>query len=1072
MKAQQGGNEGHVTINLRKLIEGMLAHYSSEFFVFRELIQNADDAKASSFSLEIKCNAPSSSSVEMDFHNHVITEICTTNDGLIFSETDWKRVATIAEGNTDIASVGRFGVGFYSVFSYTEEPIIVSGKEYMIFVWKDNNSLTTLRQQLPIKQQSKTTSIILKMQEKHVLQIESTLDKNRITNKDVPIINLTQLKAYFAKVTEQIFTIVDGPSMTLGRVDVEARLNIDQQFHNHVRRILNKSLPSIVQIQLLFVPIDVIIRHQQQLKSSEVVNDLNIQIFNSILPLKFVDEEIIPAGLIFIGLETHQSAGFGMHVSSHLITTLERENLDLQDPYIEKWNKELLTSIGQIARCIYDQIIIHSSNNIARERYNAVMAPYSFQTSVPNKEIGTIILNGFFASQNKILVPVKQFPSDPHLSFMSSTAAFLADSKHIQSFLSCPLVPFELSKNRFFIILKERGLINHVDKSIIENKLASSILLFIELIELLHWICSDDINDKRCTKRILSKVRFRETVNSPILFLGQPDYYGASHISEVLPLPVNVLPTNIARHFSQAQLENKLFLLPCTFKDLIDSYLHESQHYLLHDPKTAACLLSHFSKHSNQFSEFQWTQIKTILSANRCIPTTQGMKLPNDSYIPSLMLKPGLPVITLNLLPHKTIKYQTNNSNFDDDLISVEFLKQIGCRMLHIPSLIDNQQALDYQSMEILIENLIQERKNMSDTDFNVLKQTKFLIGTTLESTKKTVQKYVPQKLHFPFVAAQLNWSDLLIIDWQDIDPHSSAYVFLKELGVREVPELQSLINRIIQEHNSMKSRTDYEIPLSLEFLAKNFQIHYSTLWHTSNIQQPFLPSYLSKENIETNVILSAPDKVFIESSPLCTTLLPKVVTLFKSHFNILSMGVKAQPTLTQAFDVLMERKNELLTYKWACKIFAYLNKLDGLNQQFKERLRKIAFIPVQETTTLMKPSEVFIHSIIQNQTTGSTFDDINTGGLIDYVDFGPAANSFLINIGVRDFPSASILAELLIDRQANYFANLTGDNDDSCYSINSYINDIDSDDVEEDRVRGESGVSTENARNEGSIMN
>ncbi|CAF4013844.1 unnamed protein product [Rotaria sordida] len=652
MKAQQGGNEEHVTINLRKLIEGMLAHYSSEFFVFRELIQNADDAKASSFSLEIKCNAPSSSSVEMDFHNHVITEICTTNDGLIFSETDWKRVATIAEGNTDIASVGRFGVGFYSVFSYTEEPIIVSGKEYMIFVWKDNNSLTTLRQQLPIKQQSKTTSIILKMQEKHVLQIESTLDKSRITNKDVPIINLTQLKAYFAKVTEQIFTIVDGPSMTLGRVDVEARLNIDQQFHNHVRRILNKSLPSIVQIQLLFVPIDVIIRHQQQLKSSEVVNDLNIQIFNSILPLKFVDEEIIPAGLIFIGLETHQSAGFGMHVSSHLITTLERENLDLQDPYIKKWNKELLTSIGQIARCIYDQIIIHSSNNIARERYNAVMAPYSFQTSVPNKEI-----------------------------------------------------------------------------------------------------------------------------------------------------------------------------------------------------------------------------------------------------------------------------------------------------------------------------------------------------GTTLESTKKTVQKYVPQKLHFPFVAAQLNWSDLLIIDWQDIDPHSSAYAFLKELGVREVPELQ-------------------------------------------------------------------------------------------------------------------------------------------------------------KTTTLMKPSEVFIRSIIQKQTTGSTFDDINASGLIDYVDFGPAANSFLINIGVRDFPSASILAELLIDRQANYFANLTGDsetlknrlyvyteclkqlaiavsrtsdlqnepiqkrlqnepwclgirrlidpeddhpenefkimrpaeiylnddihcaqNDDSCYSINSYINDIDSDDVEEDRVRGESGVSTENARNEGSIM-
>ncbi|CAF3564705.1 unnamed protein product [Rotaria sordida] len=39
---------------------------------------------------------------------------------------------------------------------------------------------------------------------------------------------------------------------------------------------------------------------------------------------------------------------------------------------------------------------------------------------------------------------------------------------------------------------------------------------------------------------------------------------------------------------------------------------------------------------------------------------------------------------------------------------------------------------------------------------------------------------------------------------------------------------------------------------------------------------------------------------------------------------------------------------------------------------------------------------------------------------------------------------------------------------DDSCYSINSYINDINSDDVEEGRVRGELGLSTGSARNEG----
>ena len=51
--------------------------------------------------------------------------------------------------------------------------------------------------------------------------------------------------------------------------------------------------------------------------------------------------------------------------------------------------------------------------------------------------------------------------------------------------------------------------------------------------------------------------------------------------------------------------------------------------------------------------------------------------------------------------------------------------------------------------------------------------------------------------------------------------------------------------------------------------------------------------------------------------------------------------------------------------------------------------------------------------------------DDTDKTGLIDYVDFGPEGNSFLLGIGVAHHPSASVLAELLIDRQADYFASV-----------------------------------------------
>jgi hypothetical protein len=223
LKALQSGFESRVEVNQRMLIDKMLARYSSDFVVCRELIQNSDDAKATSFHFEITCDGGSSS--EKDFHNKTITEIRAINNGLVFNETDWKRVAAIAEGNTNVESIGQFGVGFFSVFSFSEEPIITSGNEYMAFVWRDDNSLTTYRHKLPSEQQSSLTSIILKMRTKYILHTETNLDfdlpidnneksngksspnkkkqkksiTSTTTNDIIPTINLSQLKAYFTK---------------------------------------------------------------------------------------------------------------------------------------------------------------------------------------------------------------------------------------------------------------------------------------------------------------------------------------------------------------------------------------------------------------------------------------------------------------------------------------------------------------------------------------------------------------------------------------------------------------------------------------------------------------------------------------------------------------------------------------------------------------------------------------------------------------------------------------------------------------------------------------------------------
>jgi len=121
-------------------------------------------------------------------------------------------------------------------------------------------------------------------------------------------------------------------------------------------------------------------------------NNLNNQILKNLIPLKFYNDEIIPSGQIFIGLVTHQTTGIGMHIFSHLIPTIERENIDLQDPYISIWNEQLLISIGKIIRFIYDQTIVEVINH-TNQYINTILSCYAFQPSVPNKDIGLYILD-------------------------------------------------------------------------------------------------------------------------------------------------------------------------------------------------------------------------------------------------------------------------------------------------------------------------------------------------------------------------------------------------------------------------------------------------------------------------------------------------------------------------------------------------------------------------------------------------------------------------------------------------------------------------------------------------------
>ena len=99
-----------------KILKIIINQYSDRTHFIYEIIQNAEDACATYIKFHLKKDRL------LIFHN-----------GRLFNEKDVEGVCGIANGTKeDGTRIGHFGIGFKSVYCYTEEPVIHSGKYHFI----------------------------------------------------------------------------------------------------------------------------------------------------------------------------------------------------------------------------------------------------------------------------------------------------------------------------------------------------------------------------------------------------------------------------------------------------------------------------------------------------------------------------------------------------------------------------------------------------------------------------------------------------------------------------------------------------------------------------------------------------------------------------------------------------------------------------------------------------------------------------------------------------------------------------------------------------------------------------
>lgn len=156
------------------------------------------------------------------------------------------------------------------------------------------------------------------------------------------------------------------------------------------------------------INIDIIYVNWEQLNATDDAKSTNgikvstkHPIFSKIIPFP-------SNGKVFIGFETHQTSGIGIHFTAPFIPTVERESIDFVDGCLKIWNIELIQMTGRLCRLIYESQInnlssIQTKNYFLKSKH--VMEAFNFKSSTPSGLISFSLFDEFLRSKEELRLP-------------------------------------------------------------------------------------------------------------------------------------------------------------------------------------------------------------------------------------------------------------------------------------------------------------------------------------------------------------------------------------------------------------------------------------------------------------------------------------------------------------------------------------------------------------------------------------------------------------------------------------------------------------------------------------------
>ncbi|PKC14058.1 hypothetical protein RhiirA5_269102 [Rhizophagus irregularis] len=1049
--------EERVEVNQRHLIDKILARYSAEFVVYRELMQNSDDAKSSSVQIIFETANPSTDKHLKD----KIVRILFKNNGFAFRVEDWNRLKKIAEGNPDEQKIGAFGVGFYSLFSVCENPFVSSGGQGMAFYWRGDQlfakrgpiddtdkSLTTflmdmreptefpdieefarflanslgftgnLREVSVYFNSTLVIQLSKKMQEPRSMNIASAFDTYspqkmfHLTSVDVRGVQLDVKRLIDPS---NIITKQWRPSPITNFQTEEASIflriasgNLDVKvssaFSLEMERTTKKKPPNKTTIQMIFTGFD-------ERNSSGDNNNKISPIFKDLLPYP-------EQGRIYIGFPTHQTTGCSSHLAARVIPTVERESIDLVDKTLAKYNSEMLCLAGILCRILYEdemtqitrlynEMIVpnakiddESTKSVCEwfeNRAAHALTHFTFKPSTPNMQVGKITELQFFSCSRQTL---SIFSTKGVLPISNVR---MPNSEMAGFIKSVPLVPKIILEqcDVFFKKAKDMRLIEDLTLQDVLAELKNRVLSESEMVELLKWWFSYRSKGNNVNQMEISQFMQLAFIGDKSRNLSKFRYFlNPSIVPPDVDIPLEVLPYTISKPLKNQDLEKWFRWSELSLVNWARFIVEKSD--LEVSPPFAEKVHNILARSLNNISQNDKEIIRQLFSQKKCVPTKSGMRIPDEAYFQNVNLFPDLP----------TVQFQKPQS-------VQNIMQLLGVRkVVELQLIFDRLVSQGNWDHMQLVKYLASISSNLKEIEIKRLIVTPIWPKEDLSQSNKQdetnskpkILRFVASDLYAPLVLHRE--FGLPIIDWKGKWARNTQEgKFLIELGLREYPTLKKILE-LAAPPTDPKIRSK-----ALKYFIENFKEKYSKDYNPSEINIAFLPC-------SDTTIFAKPSECFI--NPDC--MIMKFNAIHQDlRFQAEQFGVRQHPSRDKLLSRLIEDPPR--DENKAKDVFEYLASRQGDFNHFDwNKLASLKFIPIRNKT---QPNEIVLTDPRSCFFKGQ---EESLNDFFSYINFGPRANRFLQSCGVKDEPSPIEFAELLV-KSSHKLWNSIGDN------VEKYLN-------------------------------